>query len=262
MTKKIRLQVIKPSTKMFFFPNKNSSLETECLFGETIEIIQQKKNWIYGCLITDQYKAWVYANDLSSLQKTTHIVFVQRTYIYMEDNIKSKILHYLPLGSKLNVVELKSNWAKITLTSVNRKQYGFVPKNHLTLHSNKIINWVNIAENLIGTPYKWGGRDSLGIDCSALVQLSMQLYNICMPRNTSEQIKFDQLINISNEEISRGCLIFWNGHVAIATNKSTIIHANAHHMMVAKESLKKAMNRIGHPIAILKIKQNYDSEKS
>jgi cell wall-associated NlpC family hydrolase len=45
-------------------------------------------------------------------------------------------------------------------------------------------------------------------------------------------------------DLKRGDLIFWKGHVAIARDAQTIIHANAHHMMVAIEPAGDAIERI------------------
>jgi cell wall-associated NlpC family hydrolase len=46
-------------------------------------------------------------------------------------------------------------------------------------------------------------------------------------------------------QLRRGDLIFWKGHVAIARDAQTILHANAHHMMVAIEPAAEAIARIG-----------------
>ena len=50
-------------------------------------------------------------------------------------------------------------------------------------YNHKVKDWVVMAEQLEGTPYRWGGRDTIGIDCSALLQLSYQTYGEMIPRN-------------------------------------------------------------------------------
>ena len=45
-------------------------------------------------------------------------------------------------------------------------------------------------------------------------------------------------------DMRRGDLIFWKGHVAIARDAETILHANAHAMMVAIEPADAAIARI------------------
>jgi cell wall-associated NlpC family hydrolase len=46
------------------------------------------------------------------------------------------------------------------------------------------------------------------------------------------------------QHLKRGDLIFWKGHVAIARDADTIVHANAHHMATAIEDTKGAIARI------------------
>ena len=45
-------------------------------------------------------------------------------------------------------------------------------------------------------------------------------------------------------QLRRGDLVFWKGHVAIARNPATLIHANAFHMAVAIEPTVDAIARI------------------
>ena len=47
-----------------------------------------------------------------------------------------------------------------------------------------------------------------------------------------------------SRRLQRGDLIFWNGHVAIARDAETIVHANAHHMATAVENTRDAIARI------------------
>jgi cell wall-associated NlpC family hydrolase len=45
-------------------------------------------------------------------------------------------------------------------------------------------------------------------------------------------------------DLRRGDLVFWNGHVAIARDHDTLVHANAFHMAVAIEPVADAVARI------------------
>ena len=46
--------------------------------------------------------------------------------------------------------------------------------------------------------------------------------------------------------LKRGDLVFWKGHVAIMTDINDMIHANGHTMLVSREGLKDAVDRIGY----------------
>ncbi len=58
-----------------------------------------------------------------------------------------------------------------------------------------ISSVINKARTYIGTPYKWGGSSSKGIDCSGLLVRSFQSIGINIPRTTSEQIYLGKKVN-------------------------------------------------------------------
>ena len=53
------MNVTKSSIPMRSRPNETSDLETECLFGETLKILDQHLDWYYCRLLTDNYLGWV-----------------------------------------------------------------------------------------------------------------------------------------------------------------------------------------------------------
>jgi cell wall-associated NlpC family hydrolase len=112
------------------------------------------------------------------------------------------------------------------------------------LASGDADDYVDIALRFLNTPYLWGGRSGLGIDCSGLVQLSMLMTGKSAPRDTDMQASSLGEV-IDRSEIRRGDLVFWKGHVAIMEDGETMIHANGHTMTVARENFEEAVERIG-----------------
>jgi len=122
----------------------------------------------------------------------------------------------------------------------------FVPKRHVTILGQAEPDFVAVAERFVGTPYLWGGKSSLGVDCSGLVQISLNAAGIGCPRDSDMQQDGlgRELSPAETKHLQRGDLIFWNGHVAIARDTSTIVHANADHMATAVENTRDAIARI------------------
>ena len=244
------MYIIKPSSPMHFDANGTSNLETECLFGEKVKILTKEINWYYCKLLTDKYCGWLKKKDLGYLPSPTHRIISTRSFLFTDKDVKSSIINYLPLGAKLNVEKIEDGWAKILLSNTNKTKLAYVfSKNIISIDAKK-KDWVSIAEQLIGTPYKWGGRDTMGIDCSALLQLSYQTFGQDIPRNTNDQIKLNKKKIIDLEEIDRGFAVFWEGHVGIMVDKINCIHANGFHMKTIVEPLKKIILRmgVGNPI--------------
>jgi cell wall-associated NlpC family hydrolase len=97
------------------------------------------------------------------------------------------------------------------------------------------------------TPYLWGGKTSLGIDCSGLVQISLKATGINAPRDTDQQEKAlgrPLAFGADLTGLRRGDLVFWHGHVGIMRDATVLLHANAYHMLVASEPLRVARDRI------------------
>ena len=97
------------------------------------------------------------------------------------------------------------------------------------------------------------GKTFEGIDCSGLIQLSLQFCNINLPRNTNQQINFMSHQIKSTNKISKGCLLYWDGHVGIALNKNELIHSNLYHLGVEIEKINTCVERIGKIKEIKKV---------
>ena len=247
------MNIINSSVFMKSEPTETSPLETECLFGETVEILEECLDWVYCKLNTDNYCGWIKKEGLGKLKNPTHRVLVKRSFIYINKNPKSNSLFYLPMGAKILVENIKSDWAEISLYYNNKIQTGYVPTKHIVKLHHKVKDWVEVAELSVGAPYKWGGRDAIGIDCSALLQLSHQTYGEDIPRNTSQQVKLKKRHIRNVGDLKRGCVVFWKGHVGIMIDKFNCIHANAFHMKSKTEPLFQIIERIGEDFNVIKM---------
>ena len=238
------LQIISSSAPIYKNNSYKNSIETEGLFGEQFLVLERKKQFIFGKLLTDNYEGWINIKLLGEYKNVTHRVLTPKTLIHIKPNVKSNIIIPLSIGSLVKVQEISRLWTSVVLPFNFSQRIGYIPSNHLVPIENNVEDWVNICEDMINIPYRWGGRGHLGIDCSALIQLSLQTVGINFPRDTKDQIIFCNKNGVKKDKLERGTLIFWEGHVALALRKNKIIHANSFHMKVATEIASVALSRI------------------
>jgi cell wall-associated NlpC family hydrolase len=222
-------------------PATDAMLLTQALKGERVTIYDRDgEGWAWGQLDSDGYVGWLPDAALARPSAApTHQVTAIRTFAFPGPSIKLPPVETLVMGSRLAVIREDGVFA------VTREGL-FVPKQHIGGVGSHETDFVTVAERFVGTPYLWGGKSSLGIDCSGLVQVSLHATGIACPRDSDMQLAAlgRPLDAVESKALQRGDLLFWKGHAAIARDASTIVHANAHHMAAAIENTAEAIARI------------------
>ena len=234
-------EVVDPVAPVREQPSSNAMLMTEALRGERVTVYDRNgEGWAWGQLNGDGYVGWL--PDAALVKPSvapTHKVSALRTFAFPGPSIKLPPAETLVMGSRLAVAREDGSFA-VT------RDGQYLPKAHLAPLGHREPDFVAVAERFVGTPYLWGGKSSLGIDCSGLVQVSLTAAGIGCPRDSDMQLAGlgRALEPHERGRLQRGDLIFWKGHVAIVRDRTTMVHANAHHMATAIEPIDPAIARI------------------
>ncbi|MCC6947461.1 MAG: C40 family peptidase [Bradyrhizobiaceae bacterium] len=222
-------------------PAPDAPLDTEALYGERVTVYETTdEGWAWGQLQFDSYVGWLPAEALGDVRgEATDRVIALRTFVFPGPNIKLPPLTALPFASRVTVARREGEFA---VTDAG----GFIPARHLAPLDFVEPDFVSTAKRFLGVPYLWGGRSSLGLDCSGLVQLSLQAAGFACPRDSDMQAAFGEPVAFSGDlaSLQRGDLICWQGHIGFVSDPGRLLHANAYHMAVAEEPLVKAIERI------------------
>ncbi|MFN4082190.1 MAG: NlpC/P60 family protein [Bacteroidia bacterium] len=186
-------------------PSGKSELTTQLLFGETYEVIKKQGEWLYIKSFFDNYEGWINENQHTEHSYSEHGDIISDVFPFQKIRKNNIDIYVLP-GSHLNLLEkfqTKANDLSIT----------------------------DFAKQFLGTPYLWGGKSFLGIDCSGLVQVVYKCYGINLPRDAYQQARFGLTIDFLSEAKANDLAFFENQdgnitHVGILLSNEEIIHAS------------------------------------
>ncbi|MEP3846930.1 MAG: NlpC/P60 family protein [Paracoccaceae bacterium] len=208
----------------------------QLLFGDPVTILGAIDGFSYVRSDKDGYIGFVQPETLGERTPVTHRVSVLATHAYRSADIKSGDQATLSFGCFITSLHETDEFVETNL--------GFVPKVHLTPHEVLEKDPVDVALRFIGTPYLWGGNSRLGLDCSGLVQAALLACGMECPGDSDQQCDAVGTELPEGSEPRSGDLFFWPGHVALAVDARTMIHATGHFMSTVLEPIEKAKTRI------------------
>jgi cell wall-associated NlpC family hydrolase len=231
-------QCAAPAAAVRKAPDLHAEQQDQVVFGEAFDVLDKKDGWLWGRARRDGYVGWVEATAFAEgVLAPTHRVAAIRTYAFPEPDLKSGPSTLITLNALVTVEARAGRWAKIARS-------GWIVERHLAALDEFETDPVAVAERYLGAPYQWGGRESLGLDCSGLVQQALYACGRACPRDTDVQAQEAGEALAGAADLRRGDLVFWKDHVALMIDEDRIIHANSHHMAVAVEPLAEAVVRI------------------
>jgi cell wall-associated NlpC family hydrolase len=244
----VSMEVVVPIATMHREASATAMQTTQALFGERLSAFEIRDDWVWCQLERDGYVGYIAKAAVSSdLTKPTHRVSVPSTFLYPLPDIKSQAATNLPMNAKLQIVASDEKFSRLS----NGK---YVFTKHVKPLNEFESDFVSVAEKFLDVPYYWGGKTAQGLDCSGLVQSSLEVCGISLPRDTDmQETQLGQNLMINDlDGLRRGDLVFWKGHVGIMADQKTLLHANGYHMMTVKEPLAEAVARIADQITSIR----------
>jgi hypothetical protein len=211
--------------------------DRQVIHGDRLLVLERRDGFAFVQAEKDGFCGYVPDSALGPDWAATHMIALRSSHLYCEPNLKRPEVAGLTFGSKVAVTGWSGRFAE-TATG------HFIPEQHLRPLDQPFDDPAGVAMLFLGTPYLWGGNSSSGIDCSGLAQAVLLACAIPCPGDSDLQWSMAGTALPEGTAPRRGDLLFWPGHVAMAVDGATMIHANGHRMVVTLEPIGEAVARI------------------
>ena len=208
-------------------PSHKSEMVSQLLFGETVEIHEEKASWRHVVCAWDGYTGWVHSSQLKRLTPGEFEAYAehQSTNLSLVEGLMASD-HFIPLT--FGAVLPGFDGLRCRLGDESYQFSGSVVNSNQVKPTGEWI--VKLARRYLHAPYLWGGRSPFGIDCSGLTQMVYKIAGIRLLRDAYQQVTQGRPVDFT-EQCQNGDLAFFDngkghiGHVGIVLSDCHIIHA-------------------------------------
>ena len=206
--------------------DKSDSAEivTQFLFGDYVKVLEFGKPWTRIYFPADDYEGWMDFKQLTPISQKQFDKGVQEEHSVVTNGL---LKVNGPLGDQFII--FGSNLPYLSDSSFELGDYHYTIEEPFQPFNDTFSETALRYKN---TPYLWGGKGILGIDCSGFTQMVAKIHGIKLPRDASQQCEVGEAIMYKARQ-AEDLMYFVNEkgmvhHVGILLNDKEIIHAAGH----------------------------------
>ena len=223
-------------------PQEGAEAVSDFLFGERVTKEASQNGFVRVRNEFDGYEGWVpegvIAPDMTKGSKVTFRVRSRLASAHVKPGC-DVVVEEIGVASPIHLVARIEGWVQDASGLWFREEdLAAVPAD---------LDRVDVALELVGVPYVWGGRHGGGIDCSVVVQIGAMLKGLACERDTKDQVKsFGRAIGgLDAPDRQRGDVLYVPGHVAILTGPNEAVHADGKAGLVHVQGLEEIVANRG-----------------
>jgi len=201
----------------------SAELVTQLLFGELVEILEVRNQWLHIRSFMDGYEGWIDSKQVQDLREKEISRWLDGLVV---EHSEFRIIEGPEGRQTLPKGFFRPGDSEETF-HIGKSTYRFLNEEEAFPAS-----LIDFAKSYLNAPYLWGGKTQFGIDCSGFMQQIHRVFNYQLPRNSSQQAELG--LDIDFEDREAGDLAFfisYSGnihHVGLLISKDEIIHAHGY----------------------------------
>ena len=214
-------------------PEGDREVVTDCLLGEPLYLLRQADSGFFLCHGGEGYLGYVDGHDILRVDQAQLAGYQRGRQVLLHENHITPSMN-LPIGARLKWAGQTEDSYRVLLPGGERVALPISKGAVLEEVCDPAVEHaIEYARRLLGTPYVWGGKTSVGVDCSGLVQTAFAAAGIHLPRDSDQQALLGRLTATrwSRSGLRRGDTLYFLradgrvGHTAIYLGKDQYLEA-------------------------------------